>query len=182
MIEEISLIDGAFAYIGNRHTDKRGYFEERWNLEEFRHGGKDIQFVQSNLSVSFAGVLRGLHVQLNNPQGKLISVLHGQIYDVIYDLRKDSPTFKRWCSFKLHAEANISIYIPPGCAHGFFAMNSVNYVQYLCTTPYDKSSDSGVRWNDPELNLEWPFMSDFTPNVSLKDMELPTLSEFLKQR
>lgn len=157
------------------HKDDRGYFQELWK------GDRAPTFLQDNVSFSQFGVLRGLHIQRNYPQGKLIHCLKGTIFDVWVDLRKESPSFKKWGAFQLQAERGESIYIPPGLAHGFFTMSQFAMVFYKCTTLYDKESDGGVYWNDPELNIEWPFTAGLTPILSDKDRQLPPISKYLEE-
>lgn len=168
--------------LGERLDDDRGWFQEEWNFDKFLTQGEPITFKQSNTSVSMNGVLRGLHIQRNNPQGKLVRVTFGQIYDVMVDLRKDSPTFKQWFAVTLSGKQNAAVYVPPGCAHGFFTQSSVAIVNYLCTTTYDKISDGGIYWNDPILKIQWPFdKQDFMPTMSVKDQELSNVEDWLKQ-
>lgn len=182
IIEKIPQIQDAFVMLGERHEDKRGWFEERFNFDKLMTKGLPIMFKQSNMSVSYEGTLRGLHLQKNNPQGKLVFATFGRIFDVMVDLREDSSTFKKWFSLPLSGTENISMYVPPGCAHGFYVQSSAAVVQYFCTTTYDKESDGGIYWADKELDITWPFDADFQPLVSAKDNGLPTMDQYLASR
>lgn len=162
-------------------VDNRGELQLHYNKEEFERAGLPTDFVQQNVSQSFYGVLRGLHIQANNPQGKLIKCIAGTIQDVWVDLRQDSPTFKKWESTQLSMERHEALYLPPGLAHGFLCLTNFCYVHYSCTTPYDKESDGGVRWDDPKIGIIWDFESGFTPVVSPKDQALPRLDDYLSQ-
>lgn len=157
------------------HRDQRGYFMESWHQEKLRGSGIPLEFVQDNVSESRRGVLRGLHFQWPNPQGKLVQVLRGQIFDVAIDLRVDSPTFKRWYSVHLDADDPHCFYIPEGFAHGFCALSDVALVMYKCTRVYDGSADRCVAWNDSQLAIAWPLA---TPILSAKDAAAPTLEQF----
>ena len=154
------------------YKDDRGWFQEL---------SKETTptFVQSNASWSQFGVLRGLHIQKNHPQGKLIHCLKGTVYDVWLDLRPTSTSFKKWGAFQLQAETGTSIYLPPGLAHGFFTMSQFALIVYQCTTQYDKESDGGIYWNDPDLNIDWPFTRGLTPLLSDKDRQLSSMEEYL---
>lgn len=168
-------VDGVLVHQNPVFKDERGWFQE---LEKTAWGCPD--FKQTNSSWSQFGVLRGLHLQKNNPQGKLVHCLKGTIYDVWIDLRPHSPTFKSWGAMQIQAEIGESVYLPPGLAHGFFVMSKFALVVYQCTTHYDKESDGGVYWRDPEINIEWPFSPGLTPILSDKDRKLPPVSEYLK--
>lgn len=157
--------------------DQRGYFLETFNAERFaEHAalGLPRALRQTNHSRSRRGVVRGLHFQLRHPQGKLISLAHGRIFDVVVDVRPDSPTFRRWLSFTLDAGAPRQLWIPPGYAHGFCVLSEVADVTYACTEVYVPDDDLGVRWDDPELAVDWPLRD---PLVSPRDAALPTLAE-----
>lgn len=170
-------IQDALILYPHRYEDERGYFEEVWTHDI---EGLPEQWQQDNSSLSFAGVLRGLHIQSNNPQGKLIRTAFGTVFDVIVDLRPNSTTFKQHQAFILDSNSGAMLWAPPGCAHGFFTMSRYAVMTYKCSTRYDKESDGGIVWSDPELKIEWPFESGFTPHVSSKDQSLPLLSEYLK--
>jgi dTDP-4-dehydrorhamnose 3,5-epimerase len=155
-------------------VDARGRFFESYHEEKHRRLGVDARFVQDNQSRSVAGVLRGLHAQLERPQGKLVRVLEGTVFDVAVDLRPASPTFGRWAGVTLSAENLLQVWIPPGFAHGFCALSEVAEVFYKCTTFYDPEDEVGVRWDDPEIAIEWPVAS---PRLSAKDAALPRLRD-----
>jgi dTDP-4-dehydrorhamnose 3,5-epimerase len=131
---------------------------------------------QSNHSRSRRDVLRGLHYQLVRPQGKLISVVRGEVYDVAVDIRPDSPTFRRWMGVHLTEDAPRAVWIPPGFAHGFCVLSDVADVVYGCTEIYDASDDRGIRWDDPTVGIEWPVSA---PLLSPRDERLPRLAEAL---
>lgn len=168
-------VQGVFAYQNPVFKDDRGWFQElnRTIMDA-------SPFVQTNSSWSQFGVLRGMHLQKKNPQGKLIHCLKGTIWDAWIDLRPDSPTFKKWGAMQIQAETGESVYLPPGLAHGFFVMSQFALVVYQCTTHHDKESDGGVYWRDPEINIEWPFNTGLTPVMSDKDRQLPSVEEYAK--
>jgi len=156
------------------HTDGRGFFLETYHADRYREHGIPGPFVQDNHSRSLGGTLRGLHLQLRRPQGKLIRVIEGEILDVAVDVRRGSPTFGRWVSVALTAENFKQVYIPPGFAHGFCVVSPVAQVEYKCTDVYDPSSELGVAWNDPALAITWPVTQ---PLLSPRDSNHPTLAE-----
>ena len=156
------------------HSDGRGFFLETYHADRYREHGIPGPFVQDNHSRSLAGTLRGLHLQLRRPQGKLIRVIEGEILDVAVDVRRGSPTFGRWVSVALTAENFKQVYIPPGFAHGFCVVSPVAQVEYKCTDVYDPSGELGVAWNDPALAIAWPVMQ---PLLSPRDSNHPTLAE-----
>jgi dTDP-4-dehydrorhamnose 3,5-epimerase len=135
--------------------DRRGVFVRQWDSERWAAEGVG-PFVQDNVSVSEVGVLRGLHFQSKAPQGKLLQVLQGKIFDVAVDIRPDSPTCGQWVGVTLQAGEYRQIWIPPGFAHGFAVLEGPATVHYRCTTPYDPDDQHGIRWNDPKLRIEWP--------------------------
>lgn len=168
-------IDGLFVIEPSVFTDSRGFLLESYKASEFRSHGLPDDFVQDNHSRSTIGVLRGLHFQRPpHAQGKLVRVIAGAIWDVAVDLRKDSATFKSWYAIELTAENRKELYISAGFAHGFLTLSNAAEILYKCTAEYDKDSDSGVRWNDPELAIQWP-MTIVT--LSEKDAALPFLRE-----
>ena len=154
--------------------DARGFFYESWNAQRYAEHGLPDRFVQSNVSSSSRGVLRGLHYQWPNPQGKLVSVLEGEVYDVAVDIRRGSPDFGRWTAVVLSAENKRQLWIPEGFAHGFLVLSERALFSYLCTTPYDKSADAAVRWNDGSIGVDWP---DSAPLLSDKDAAAPFLGQ-----
>ncbi|MEB3328529.1 MAG: dTDP-4-dehydrorhamnose 3,5-epimerase [Candidatus Sericytochromatia bacterium] len=157
------------------HADDRGYFLETWHAARYAANGIPTAFVQDNLSRSRRGVLRGLHYQLTQPQGKLVQVTRGRIFDVAVDVRQGSPTFGQWCGVELCEETHRQLWIPAGMAHGFLVLSEVADVSYKCTSPYDHASERGVRWDDPALGIAWP-LAGAAPRVSAKDAELPPLA------
>jgi dTDP-4-dehydrorhamnose 3,5-epimerase len=138
------------------HKDARGFFAEIYHAGKYRAGGIDGPFVQDNHSSSVKGTLRGLHLQLRHPQGKLIRVIDGEIFDVAVDVRRNSPTFGAWVSVSLSAGNFRQVYIPPGFAHGFCVVSDVAQVEYKCTDLYDPESEIGIAWNDPAIGITWP--------------------------
>ncbi len=158
------------------HRDGRGFFLEAYHAEKYRAAGIAGPFVQDNHSLSDAGTLRGLHLQLRRPQGKLIRVIEGEIFDVAVDVRVGSPTFGRWVGNLLSAGNFRQCYIPPGFAHGFCAVGGPAQVEYKCTDFYDPDSEIGIAWNDPEIGIAWPVRD---PTLSPRDRQHPRLSELL---
>lgn len=160
-------------------TDSRGFFTETYNREVFRSGGIPETFVQDNLSYSHKGVLRGLHAQAGpQAQGKLVRVIRGSVFDVAVDIRKGSPTFGQSHTVELSAENQLSFWIPPGFLHGFLALEDDTLFAYKVTGLYDRSGELGVRWNDPDLGIEWP--GEFGSAdliISEKDQSLPRLRD-----
>ncbi len=157
--------------------DSRGAFLETYNQGAFSALGIDVRFVQDNQSVSSKGVLRGLHFQKCHPQAKLVRVVRGQAFDVGVDLRKDSPTFGKWFGLVLDGETGQQLYIPVGFAHGFLALTGDVVFSYKCSDTYHPEDEGGIRWDDPEIGIQWPLYGLEAPLVSSKDMQLP----FLKQ-
>ncbi len=154
--------------------DERGVFFETWNAERFGQHGLPVKFVQSNVSTSVKGVLRGLHYQWPRPQGKLVSVLEGEVYDVAVDIRRGSPTFGRWEAVVLSAENRRQFWIPEGFAHGFAVLSERAVFSYLCTDVYVKEADAGIRWNDGDIAVDWPVAD---PVLSGKDASAPLLAD-----
>lgn len=159
--------------------DERGFFFETWNAERFGEQGLPNKFVQSNVSSSSKGVLRGLHYQWPRPQGKLVSVLEGEVYDVAVDIRRGSPTFGRWEAVVLSGENRRQFWIPEGFAHGFAVLSERAVFSYLCTDVYVKEADAGVRWNDARIAIDWPISA---PVLSAKDEAAPLLEDIVPDR
>jgi dTDP-4-dehydrorhamnose 3,5-epimerase len=159
--------------------DARGLFYESWNRDAFAEHGLPTAFAQANVSESLRGVLRGLHYQWPNPQGKLVSVVAGEVYDVAVDIRRGSPDFGRWVGVILSAANRRQLWIPEGFAHGFVALSERATFSYLCTVPYDRECDAGLRWNDARLAIDWP-VSD--PLLSDKDARAPFLDAIAPER
>jgi dTDP-4-dehydrorhamnose 3,5-epimerase len=152
-----------------RHGDERGWFSEVFNAREFSAAGLPDRFVQDNQSFSQRGVLRGLHYQLGEQQGKLVRVLAGHIWDVAVDLRPNSPDFGRWFGYHLNAEVTESLWIPQGFAHGFLVLSETANVIYKTTGFYYPAGERCVRWDDPTLAIAWPLEAIEAPLVSAKD-------------
>ncbi len=136
--------------------DDRGFFMETYNKKAFHEAGYTMEFVQDNHSKSKKGVLRGLHFQNNNPQGKLVRVIRGEVFDVAVDLRKDSETYGKWFGLYLNAENKKQLYVPEGFAHGFLVTSEYAEFCYKCTRLYDPSDEGGLMWNDETIGIEWP--------------------------
>jgi dTDP-4-dehydrorhamnose 3,5-epimerase len=153
--------------------DERGFFLETYHAQRYREAGLDAVFVQDNHSRSTRGTLRGLHWQAERPQGKLVRVLLGEIYDVAVDIRPDSPTFGAWVGVTLTADNFRQAWIPPGFAHGFCVTSEVAEVEYKCTDFYDPPSERGLIWNDPDVGIDWPITD---PILSPRDRQHPRLS------
>ncbi|MEM9293533.1 MAG: dTDP-4-dehydrorhamnose 3,5-epimerase [Acidobacteriota bacterium] len=158
--------------------DHRGFFLETYHSEKYRQGGIEATFVQDNHSRSEGSILRGLHAQRHQPQGKLVRCVEGAIWDVAVDIRVDSPTFRRWVAYELTAENFRQLYVPPGFAHGFCVLSDIAQVEYKCTDFYNREDEIGLRWNDPDLGIDWPIED---PVLSPKDAEAPTTAEVLDQ-
>ncbi len=154
--------------------DSRGYFMEFYHQDRFREAGIDVSFVQDNMSSSTKNVLRGLHYQLGKPQGKLVSVFRGEVFDVAVDIRKGSPTFGKWTYTILTEEKHNALYIPPGFAHGFCVLSDYAEFFYKCSELYYPQGDRSIRWNDPEIGVEWPVKA---PLLSDKDKLAPFMKD-----
>lgn len=159
--------------------DERGFFMETWNAQRFGELGLPDRFVQSNVSSSSQGVLRGLHYQWPHPQGKLVSVLEGEVYDVAVDIRRGSPTFGRWEAVILSAQNKRQFWIPEGFAHGFVVLSERALFSYLCTDVYRPEFDANVAWNDAAIGIDWPVAE---PQLSAKDAKAPLLADIAQER
>ena len=160
--------------------DSRGYFMETYNQEDMHKEGLDMVFVQDNQSMSRKGVLRGLHFQKTHPQGKLVRVISGEVFDVAGDLRRSSPTFGQWHGVVLSAENKKQFYLPPGFAHGFLVLSETAEFCYKTTDFYHPEDEGGLAWNDPDIGVKWPVESIDELLLSDKDKVNPTFAE-LKQ-
>src|SRR5699024_9770081 len=138
--------------------DQRGYFMEVWQSHRFAQAGLDLNFVQDNRSRSVRGILRGLHYQIRQPQGKLVSVARGQVYDVAVDMRRNSPSFGCWVGVSLSDSNNFMLWVPPGFAHGFYVISEVADFEYKCTDFYAPEHERTVLWNDLDLDIDWPLV------------------------
>jgi len=166
-VEDTSL-PGVVLLTPKLFGDQRGFFLEAWNRRRFREHGLDVDFVQDNISLSRKGILRGLHFQNPQPQGKLVQVLHGEVFDVAVDIRRGSPTFGRWWGAFLSSINLQQIYIPEGFAHGFCVMSDTALFFYKCTNFYNPSAEFTLQWDDPDLGIAWPVED---PELSAKDSE-----------
>lgn len=151
------------------HRDDRGLFFELFNQARFQQAGLDLRFVQDNISHSIGGVLRGLHYQIDQPQGKLVAVLRGRIFDVAVDLRRRSKTFGRWAAADLNAGSHRMIWIPPGFAHGFYTLSDQATVLYKVTEYYAPGKERTLLWNDPQLAIDWPIGNGASVTLSDND-------------
>ena len=154
--------------------DQRGFFKESYQLELYKEAGIVFSFVQDNLSRSLKGVLRGLHLQISRPQGKLVSCLRGAVYDVAVDVDPTSTTFGKYLGFELTEDNHTQLWIPPGYAHGFCVLSNVADFHYKCTDFYFPEDEGGLVWNDPEVGIDWPIDN---LQISEKDSKLPTLEQ-----
>lgn len=172
-------LQGVFIIDPDVFADPRGYFLETWAYRRYADAGLPSIFVQDNLSRSAQGILRGLHLQHPHGQGKLVHVIHGEVYDVAVDVRAGSPTFGQWVGTTLTGDNHRQVYIPPGMAHGFCVVSEYALFSYKCTEAYHRESELGVIWNDPDIGIEWP-VSD--PQLSGKDAVFPRLREIPQDR
>lgn len=157
------------------YGDERGFFMETFRQAEFAAAGIPAQFVQDNHSGSIQGTLRGLHYQIQQPQGKLVQVVTGEIFDVAVDLRRSSRTFGKWVAKKLSSENKHQLWIPPGFAHGFYVLSDWADVIYKVTAYYAPNWDRTLLWNDPDVGIEWPLIDEAGLNISEKDLKGQTL-------
>jgi dTDP-4-dehydrorhamnose 3,5-epimerase len=165
-------VPGVLLVETQRFADERGYFMECHHEGKFRDLGICARFVQDNRSFSKKGVLRGLHYQVGRPQGKLVSVLAGRVFDVAVDIRKESPAFGKWCGAELSGENGRMLWIPEGFAHGFLVLSESADVLYKCTVFYSPKDERAVLWSDPDVGIAWP---DREPVLSAKDAAAPPL-------
>lgn len=162
-------LDGVKLIEPDVFADARGQFQELWQRNRYLEASLGLQYLQDNLSRSTRNTLRGLHYQIDRPQGKLIQVLDGRIYDVAVDMRRASPTFGEWFGIELKSETPRQIYIGPGFAHGFLVLSEHAMVLYKCTDLYSPNGERSLLWNDPELGIDWPL--DGEPKLSEKDRD-----------
>lgn len=178
--EEMS-IPGVFCVTPTLYGDERGYFMETYHQQEFCAGGIGAVFVQDNQSKSRRGVLRGLHFQVEHPQAKLVRVISGEVFDVAVDIRKNSATFGKWVGVRLSAENHKQFFLPRGMAHGFFVLSETAEFTYKCDEFYHPEDEGGIRWDDPEIGIEWP-LNEITPLLSEKDLKHAGLSGYFKSK
>ena len=174
---EETFIKDLFVITPTVFGDHRGYFMETYQQEEFAAAGIDVQFVQDNESRSCRGVLRGMHFQKTNPQGKLVRVVEGEVYDVAVDLRRDSETYGRWYGVTLSAENKKQFYVPEGFAHGFLVLSETATFVYKCTRLYAPGDEGGLAYNDPDVGIEWPIAADMELKLSEKDQKNSLLKD-----
>ena len=170
---DIEDVPGARVFDLRVHRDARGMFVELWR-DDRRRGDALPSFVQDNVAVSASGVLRGLHYQHPRAQGKLVSVTVGEVFDVIVDVRRGSPTFAKWAACELSARNGRQLFVPPGVAHGYLALDGQVVLVYKCTEYYDPAVDRAISWADPDLAIEWPIAS---PELSPRDRAAPLLRD-----
>lgn len=171
-------IEGLFIVEPQVYGDERGYFMETYNRKHFSKAGFNINFVQDNQSKSSKGVLRGLHFQKEHPQGKLVRVIQGKVFDVAVDLRSSSGTYKEWFGITLSGKNKKQFYIPEGFAHGFLVLSEEAIFTYKCTDFYHPEDEGGLLWNDPLLNIDWPLDEVDELVISDKDKQWPEISEY----
>lgn len=170
-------IEGMFVIEPTVFGDDRGYFMETYNQRDMEAAGLNMVFVQDNQSMSKQGVLRGLHYQINHPQGKLVRVIRGEVFDVGVDLRPGSSTYGQWHGELLSAENKKQFYIPEGFAHGFYVLSDVAEFCYKCTDFYHPDDEGGIRWNDPDISVDWPLVEGVPVLLSDKDSIQPFFKE-----
>ena len=173
-------IEGLYVIEPTVYKDERGYFMETYNYNDFKEKGIDAVFVQDNQSMSVRGVLRGLHYQKQFPQGKLVRVVRGEVFDVAVDLRERSDTFGKWFGVYLSAENKKQFYIPEGFAHGFLVLSDVAEFAYKCTDFYHPGDEGGVLWSDPDIGIDWPITDDMNLIISEKDHKWGNLKDTFK--
>ena len=159
------------------HSDGRGFFMETWQAQRFRDAGIDADFVQDNFSHSSKRTLRGLHYQIKQPQGKLVRVVSGEVFDVAVDLRKASPSFGQWVGETLSAANKHQLWVPPGLAHGFLVLSDTAEFEYKCTDFYAPELERTIRWDDPDIGIKWPLAKGVQPVLSAKDTAAPFLKD-----
>ena len=162
--------------------DKRGYFMETYNYNDFKEAGIDYNFVQDNQSASKKGVLRGLHFQINYPQDKLVRVVRGEVFDVAVDMREDSPTYGQWYGVRLSEDNKKQFFIPKNFAHGFVVLSDYAEFAYKCTDFYHPNDEGGLIYNDPKIGVEWPIPEGMELTLSDKDTKWGGIDEFKAER
>ncbi len=170
-------IEGLYVIEPKVFEDERGYFFEAYNKNEFAENGLNMNFVQDNESKSSKGVLRGLHFQINHPQGKLVRVLHGVVFDVAVDIRKSSKTYGQWAGVTLSGDNKKQFYISEGFAHGFLVLSDEAVFSYKCTDFYHPEDEGGILYNDPDIAIDWPISDDMELLLSPKDLVHPYLKD-----
>ena len=173
-----TTLDGVLLFKPEVYPDERGFFLERFHESRYREYGVDLPFVQDNHSRSVKGTLRGLHFQKHFPQGKLVEVIQGRVFDVVVDVRPGSVSFGEWHGVELSNENHWQLWVPPGFAHGFCVLSDEADFLYKCTAYYDPEDEGGIVWNDPNLCINWPIEA---PLLSLKDAMLPPLGSLKEE-
>ncbi|CAN5287900.1 dTDP-4-dehydrorhamnose 3,5-epimerase [soil metagenome] len=166
---ELTPVEGVLMIEPQVFGDDRGFFVESWNRRAFAAAGLDLDFVQDNHSRSARGVLRGMHFQSPNPQGKLVRVTQGAVYDAVVDLRASSSTYRQWFGVELSAANKRMLWVPPGLAHGFLTLEDGTDFQYKCTGYYEPQHEHSLLWNDPEIGINWP-LDGIEPVLAVKDL------------
>jgi dTDP-4-dehydrorhamnose 3,5-epimerase len=171
-----TTVSGVILIEPDVHRDERGYFLETFHAAKYAAAGLSLEFVQDNHSSSVANTLRGLHMQVQRPQGKLVRVVEGSIWDVAVDVLRVSPTYAQWTAEELSADNFKQLYIPPGCAHGFCVLSPSAQIEYKCTELYDPADELGIAWDDPSLAIPWPVRD---PLMSDRDRRHRRMNELL---
>lgn len=177
MIVEPLQIPDVLLITPRKFTDDRGYFIETWARRRYAEHGIPESFVQDNLSRSMKGTLRGLHYQIEQPQGKLVRVVEGEVFDVAVDLRRSSPTFGAWVGASLSADNARQMWVPEGFAHAFYVISEFATFEYRCTNYYAPEHERCIRWDDADLGIDWPFSKGGEPLLSERDAAAPSLAD-----
>lgn len=172
-------LEGVLIIAPDAFEDNRGFFMETYHKQRYRDSGIDSVFIQDNLSSSVRGTLRGLHYQHPHAQAKLVQVILGEIFDVVVDIRRGSPTFGQWDGIHLSDKNKRQLFIPKGFAHGFCVLSEMTYFSYKCTDFYNPDDEGGIKWSDPDLGIEWPVKD---PTLSHKDNQYPCLKDIPSER
>ena len=170
-------LPGVFRIVPAVHGDERGFFMETWQAKRFQDAGIEADFVQDNFSQSTKGTLRGLHYQIQQPQGKLVRVVSGEVLDVAVDIRKSSPCYGRWVGEVLSADNKHLLWVPPGFAHGFLVLSDTAKFEYKCSDYYAPQFERSIRWDDPDIAIDWTLAAGEQPLLSGKDEAAPFLKD-----
>ncbi len=179
---ETCEIEGLKIITPQVHGDARGYFMETYSRRDFTEIGIDMEFVQDNQSASSGNVLRGLHFQIDHPQDKLVRVIKGEVFDVAVDLRPGSPTFGKWHGVVLSDENKKQFFVPKGFAHGFYVMSEYAEFTYKCSDFYHPNDEGGLRYDDSEIGVEWPFEKGNVPKLSDRDTKWGSFAEYRREK
>ncbi len=174
---EPTTLPGVVKIVPTVHEDSRGFFMETWQVRRFAERGIDARFVQENVSHSTNGTLRGLHYQIEQPQGKLVRVVQGEVFDVAVDLRRSSPHFGQWVGEILSAEDTHQLWVPPGFGHGFLVLSDTAAYEYKCTDYYAPEFERSIRWDDPDIGIDWPLAEGVQPVLTDRDAMAPLLKD-----